>query len=47
MCSTGMRQRLSNEKYRRYSEAKSKIPKWLSAKEYEEQVKKLAKKYGV
>lgn len=47
MCTTVVKTKFSNEKYRRYAEAKAKIPKWLSAEEYEKQVKRLAKKYGI
>ena len=47
MCSTAMKQRISNEKYRRYAEAKQRIPKTLSPAEYEAAVKKLAKKYRI
>lgn len=36
-----------SERYRRYAEAKSRIPKDLSAKEYEEEVKRLAKRYRI
>ena len=37
----------SNEKYRLYAEAKSRIPKNLPPKEYEEEVRRLAKKYRI
>lgn len=36
-----------SERYRRYAEAKSTIPKDLSAEEYEEEVKRLAKRYRI
>lgn len=36
-----------SERYRRYAEAKSRIPKDLSAEEYEEEVKRLAKRYRI
>ena len=35
------------EKYRRYAEAKAKIPKDLSAREYETAVKELAKRFRI
>lgn len=35
------------ERYRRYAEAKQRIPKNLSPQEYENAVRKLAKKYHV
>lgn len=35
------------ERYRRYAEAKSGIPMDLSAEEYEEEVKRLAKRYRI
>ena len=37
----------SDNRYRRYAEAKSRIPKWLPPEQYEEQVKKLAEKYKI
>ena len=50
MCTTVVKRAIFKadcERYRRYAEAKSRIPKWLSADEYERQVKALAKKYRV
>lgn len=35
------------ERYRRYAEAKQRIPKTLSPEEYEAAVAKLAKKYRI
>lgn len=35
------------ERYRRYAEAKSRIPMNLSAEEYEEEVKRLARRYRI
>lgn len=35
------------DKYRRYAEAKARIPKDLSAKEYELAVKNLARKFKI
>ena len=35
------------ERYRRYAEAKQRLPKTLSPAEYEAAVKKLAKKYRI
>ena len=40
------RQKVS-DRYRKYAEAKSRIPKNLSAEEYERRVKALAKKYKI
>jgi hypothetical protein len=36
-----------SERYRRYAEAKSRIPMNLSPREYEAEVKRLARKYKV
>lgn len=47
MCFTETRARASNERYRRYAEAKRKIPLNLPPKEYEERVRKLVKKYKI
>ena len=44
---TAMRQRASNERYRRYAEAKSKLPKDLPPLKYQEEIRKLARKYKV
>lgn len=51
---TAMRQTVSKavaasdtERYRRYAEAKSRIPMDLSPEEYEEEVKRLAKRYRI
>jgi len=41
------KRKISDDRYRRYAEAKARIPKWLPPEQYEEQVKQLAKKYGV
>lgn len=38
---------LDNRKYRLYAEAKAHIPKDLPPREYEEEIKKLVKKYGI
>lgn len=35
------------ERYRRYAEEKQRIPKNLSPEEYEQRVKKLARKYRI
>lgn len=40
-------ERLENARYRKYAEAKAKIAKDLSPKEYEEEVKRIAKRYGI
>ena len=50
MCFTAIRRaafEADRERYRRYAEAKNKIPLDLSPKEYEARVKKLAKKYKI
>ena len=39
--------KISNERYRRYAEAKRCIPRNLPPKEYEAAIKKLARKYHV
>lgn len=44
---TEMSRKASDERYRRYAEAKRKIPMNLSPAEYEERVKRLAKKYKI
>lgn len=36
-----------SERYRRYAEAKSRIPMDLSPEEYEEEVKRLARRYRI
>ena len=41
------RMKQSNIKYQLYAEAKAKLPMDLSAADYEEAVKKLAKKYHI
>ena len=41
------KRKTSNDKYRKYAEAKTRIPKWLPPEQYESQIKALAKKYGV
>lgn len=54
MCITAMKRlisdvavKISNERYRRYAEAKRCIPRNLPPKEYEAAIKKLARKYHV
>lgn len=50
MCTTVMRRaafKAECERYRRYAEAKQRIPKNLSPAEYEAAVKNLAKKYRI
>ena len=55
MCTTATRQtsfravmvRAQMERYRRYAEAKRKIPMDLPPKEYEAEVKRLIKKYKI
>lgn len=50
MCTTVVRRaifKMDCERYRRYAEAKQRIPKTLSPAEYEAAVAKLAKKYHI
>ena len=47
MSFTAIRQMASNERYRRYAEAKSRIPRNLPPKEYEAAVKRLIKRYHI
>lgn len=50
MCTTVMRRlrfKADCERYRRYAEEKQRIPKNLSPEEYEQRVKKLARKYRI
>lgn len=39
--------KISNERYRRYAEAKRCIPRNLPPKEYEAEIRRLAKKYKI
>ena len=54
MCISAMKQAVfkrvvaaETERYRRYAEAKARIPMNLSPREYEEEVKRLARRYRV
>lgn len=47
MCISATIRKASDERYRRYAIAKSRIPMNLPPKQYEEVAKKLAKKYHV
>ena len=54
MCISAMKRAVSKrvvaaetERYRRYAEAKARIPMSLSPREYEEEVKRLARRYRV
>ena len=47
MCIMAIRQRTSNDRYKRYAQEKSKIPINLPPKEYERRVKNLAKKFKI
>ena len=50
MCTSVVRRAIFKadcERYRRYAEEKQRIPKDLSSAEYEERVKKLARKYRI
>lgn len=47
MCTMAIRRKTSNDRYRRYAEAKAKIPLNLPPAEYEAQVKRLAKKFKI
>ena len=42
-----LRERAENERYRRYAEAKRKIPMGLPPTEYEAEVRKLARRYKI
>lgn len=50
MCTTVVKRltfKVDCERYRRYAEAKQRIPKNLPPEEYEQRVKKLARKYKI
>ena len=54
MCTTALKRAVSKrvvasdtERYRRYAEAKARIPMNLPPREYEEEVKRLARRYRV
>ena len=47
MCFTAIARKSSDERYRRYAEAKASIPKNLPPKEYEAEVKRLARKFKI
>ena len=54
MCTTALRRAVSkrmiaaeSERYRRYAEAKRKIPMNLSPREYEAEVKRIARKFKI
>lgn len=50
MCTTAIRRKIfeaDRERYRRYAEAKSKLPKDLPPIKYQEEIRKLARKYRV
>ena len=54
MCTTALKRAVSkrmiaaeSERYRRYAEAKRKIPMNISPKEYEAEIKRLAKKFKI
>ena len=47
MCFTEIARKSSDERYRRYAEAKRRIPLNLPPKEYEAEIKKLARKYKI
>jgi hypothetical protein len=50
MCTTVLKRAIFKaecERYRRYAEEKQRIPKNLSPEEYEQRVKKLARKYRI
>ena len=47
MCTMAMKRRVSDDRYRKYAEAKARIPLNLPAEQYEAEVKKLAKKFKV
>lgn len=41
------KRKISDDRYRRYAEAKARIPKWLPPEQYEDAVKMLAKKFKI
>lgn len=47
MSITAIRRKASDERYRRYANAKSRIPMNLPPVEYEREVRRLARKYRV
>lgn len=50
MCTTVVKRlafKADCERYRRYAEAKQRIPKNLLPEEYEQRIKKLARKYKI
>lgn len=47
MCIMAIQQRLSNDRYRKYADAKKKIPKDLTPAQYEAEIKKLAKRFKI
>lgn len=47
MCTMAIRRKTSDNRYRRYAEAKARIPINLPPKEYERRVKNLAKKFKI
>lgn len=47
MCFTATKRKISDDRYKRYAEEKSRIPLNLPAAEYEKRVKALAKKYKI
>ncbi len=47
VCISVTKRKTFDKRYRKYAEAKSKIPLNLSPKEYEAAVKRLAKKYKI
>lgn len=47
MCIMAIQRAISNDKYRRYAEAKKKIPKDLTPAQYEAEIKKLARKFRI
>lgn len=54
MCTTALKRQISkrviaaeSERYRRYAEAKRRIPMNLPPREYEAEVKRLAKKFKI
>ena len=47
MCFMAIQRQISNDRYRRYAEAKKKIPKDLTPAQYEAEIKRLAKKFKI
>lgn len=47
MCIMAIQRAISNDRYRKYADAKKKIPKDLTPAQYEAEIKKLAKRFKI